>query len=363
MSAAGLCLVTALAMAGACSGKKKSHATEAAGSAGMPAGAAGQDGISEGGAAGVPSGGAGGEAGADGGAGGEAGAAGGEGGAGGEAGAAGGEGGAGGEGPTSCDFATEPISGCDSGRVCELPQVGDLGGADTALCAEDDGHCDGNELRYPNAGLVEPAGVGGCPSGMALVGSSFCMDRWEAHLIDAESGASLSPFFGPGSLNVRAASAPGALPQAYVNQVQASAACASAGKRLCTSAEWLSACTLSNDYPSLQASCNVDRDPHPVPEYFGTMDPWIWAEISHPCLTQITGTLAPAGAHAACVTSDGIADLVGNLNEWTADAAGTFRGGSFVDASLNGPGCSHATTAHDVTHSDYTTGFRCCADP
>jgi formylglycine-generating enzyme required for sulfatase activity len=238
-----------------------------------------------------------------------------------------------------------------------------MSGASAAVCVADDGHCDGNELSYPNAGLVEPAGLGGCPNGMALVNSSFCMDRWEAHLIDNGSGRSISPFFDATYYDARAVSAPGALPQSYVSQVQASSACALAGKRLCTSTEWLAACTLSSDYAGLQASCNVDRDPHPVPDYFETMDEWIWSEIDHPCLTQITDTLAPAGAHTGCVTSDGIADLVGNLNEWTDDPAGTFRGGSFVNASINGAGCSNATTAHDVSHSDYTTGFRCCSDP
>jgi hypothetical protein len=54
---------------------------------------------------------------------------------------------------------------------------------------------------------------------------------------------------------------------------------------------------------------------------------------------------------------------VGNLHEWTADPAGTFRGGFYVDTKLNGPGCLYATTAHDSSHWDYSTGFRCCADP
>ena len=41
---------------------------------------------------------------------------------------------------------------------------------------------------------------------------------------------------------------------------------------------------------------------------------------------------------------------------------GTIRGGFFVDTVLNGPGCTYATTAHDRTHWDYSTGFRCCAE-
>ena len=46
-----------------------------------------------------------------------------------------------------------------------------------------------------------------------------------------------------------------------------------------------------------------------------------------------------------------------------ADPAGTFRGGFYVDTVRNGDGCLYRTTAHDRGHWDYSTGFRCCADP
>ena len=55
-------------------------------------------------------------------------------------------------------------------------------------------------------------------------------------------------------------------------------------------------------------------------------------------------------------------DMMGNLHEWTANPAGTFRGGFYVDTTVNGEGCLYDTTAHDVLHWDYSTGFRCCAD-
>ena len=54
--------------------------------------------------------------------------------------------------------------------------------------------------------------------------------------------------------------------------------------------------------------------------------------------------------------------MMGNVHEWTADPAGTFRGGYYVDTVENGNGCLYATTAHDTSYSDYSTGFRCCAD-
>ena len=52
----------------------------------------------------------------------------------------------------------------------------------------------------------------------------------------------------------------------------------------------------------------------------------------------------------------------GNLHEWVADVDGTFRGGFYADAVLNGTGCLYRTTAHAASYHDYSTGFRCCAD-
>ena len=55
-------------------------------------------------------------------------------------------------------------------------------------------------------------------------------------------------------------------------------------------------------------------------------------------------------------------DLHGNLHEWVDDPDGTFRGGFYADASINGDGCLYVTTRHDFSYHDYSTGFRCCAD-
>jgi hypothetical protein len=70
----------------------------------------------------------------------------------------------------------------------------------------------------------------------------------------------------------------------------------------------------------------------------------------------------PTGASPACAGAEAVYDMVGNLHEWTSDPNGTFRGGWYVDATINGPGCLYTTTAHALAHSDYTTGFRCCTD-
>ena len=108
--------------------------------------------------------------------------------------------------------------------------------------------------------------------------------------------------------------------------------------------------------------CNDSRSVHPAIELYGTSASWIYGEIDSPCHTQHDGGLDRSGANAGCVSAEGIYDLMGNLHEWTADPAGTFRGGFYVDTRINGEGCFYRTTAHDTSHWDYSTGFRCCAD-
>ncbi|HVV85580.1 MAG TPA: SUMF1/EgtB/PvdO family nonheme iron enzyme [Kofleriaceae bacterium] len=217
---------------------------------------------------------------------------------------------------------------------------------------------------------TEPPGVGGCPPGMAPV-AGFCIDRWEAALVVDDGGGARrgwSPYENPGTASVIAVSAPGIVPQGYIDQVHAGAACARAGKRLCTDAEWLRACrgAANTTYPYGDTRepgvCNDARACHPAVQYFQSSDASVFSMIGHPCLDQLPDGLARTGAHAGCTSADGIYDLMGNLHEWTADPAGTFRGGFFVDTRINGDGCLYVTTAHDVSHWDYSTGFRCCAD-
>jgi formylglycine-generating enzyme required for sulfatase activity len=166
---------------------------------------------------------------------------------------------------------------------------------------------------------------------------------------------------------VRARALRGAVPQGYISGTQAAAACAEAGKRLCTDAEWLRACrgpANASVYPygntRQPGVCNDARPVHPAVELYGTGAAWIYSHIDSPCLNQLDAGLARTGSHSGCLSADGLFDLMGNLHEWTADPAGTFRGGYYVDTKLNGEGCLYVTTAHDVSHWDYSTGFRCC---
>jgi hypothetical protein len=246
------------------------------------------------------------------------------------------------------------------------------GDADVQCCTDPALACDPAAMPLPNEGLVEAALDPSCPPGMNAV-DAFCVDRYEASLVQvADDGSvvgSFSPYWNPAGTRVRAVSIEGAVPQGYIDGVSAAAACEEAGKRLCTDDEWLRACqgAAGHTYPygdvAMPGVCNDARARHPAIEYFGTDDPSIWSQLGNACILQVPDGVQTTGAYVGCTSDDGMNDMMGNLHEWTADPAGTFRGGFFVDTVLNGPGCLYATVAHDVTHWDYSTGFRCCADP
>jgi formylglycine-generating enzyme len=248
------------------------------------------------------------------------------------------------------------------------PDAGADAAVETAPADAGPASCSPDAMPQPNAGLVEGPGLGGCPAGMIPIAATppFCIDRYEAALVLASDDSPWSPYFNPGTNAVRAASIAGAVPQAYVSGVQAAAACATAGKRLCTDAEWLRACRgpANTIYPygdtRQPGACNDARAVNPVVEYFGSNDPSVFAMTGHPCIDQLPASLDPTGANAGCVTAEGAFDMMGNLFEWTADPAGTFRGGDYVDTMINGEGCLFVTTAHDTQFWDYSTGFRCC---
>ena len=93
--------------------------------------------------------------------------------------------------------------------------------------------------------------------------------------------------------DIYAVSLAGETPAAYITWFQAQEACANAGKRLPTSAEW-------------QVGANGTPDPGPDN---GTTD----------CNTASTFAVSLTGSRSACVSSRGAFDMVGNLFEWVAD--------------------------------------------
>jgi hypothetical protein len=209
-----------------------------------------------------------------------------------------------------------------------------------------------------------------CPGGMVAIEGRYCIDRYEATLIEMlPSGEEqpFSPYSTVGSRNVRAISAPNVYPQGYISAVQAERACTASGKRLCRIAEWQQACRgpQNQRYGYGEARepgrCN-DRGRSPVIQMFGFR--YDETTMNHPQLNQLAGTLAKTGEHEGCSNGYGVYDMVGNLHEWVADPNGTFYGGYYQDVASvgHGDGCGYRTTAHEARYHDYSTGFRCCSD-
>jgi len=132
--------------------------------------------------------------------------------------------------------------------------------------------CTASDNPQPNTDIAAEPGSGGCPDGMVKV-DTFCIDRYEDALVDdtpGNTGAPWSPYFNPGTTSVHAISAQNAVPQGYISQIQAGAACVAAGKRLCTDTEWLRACQgpAATTYPYgnayIATACNDYRATNPI---------------------------------------------------------------------------------------------------
>jgi hypothetical protein len=214
------------------------------------------------------------------------------------------------------------------------------------LCDGKDQDCDGRVDEAAPDTMVDVRDT----SGTLL----FHVYAYEASHPDATSSAG-------GVMTHRSCSNPNVLPWVAVTHDQAAAACAAAGLRLCTAAEWQLACAGSsgNAYPygsSYQANACNGKD------------------YDLDCATPDSDALLPTGSPygcpaattSACVSAFGAYDMSGNVQEWTSTPVSTgvfsVRGGAF-DTPAGGLTCqfSFVSFSHDFEYSNL--GFRCCADP
>jgi hypothetical protein len=127
---------------------------------------------------------------------------------------------------------------------------------------------------------------------------------------------------------------------------QAASACANAGKRLCTAAEWRWACGgagANNAFPYGN-------------QYDGGND-------MGDCWTNMLGPLALTGTASRCVTPQGLYDMSGNADEMTDVVGGLVQGrGGWAYGNVKDSSCANASTI-DLAYTNSTWGFRCCRDP
>jgi sulfatase modifying factor 1 len=155
--------------------------------------------------------------------------------------------------------------------------------------------------------------AGPCPPTMAYVQTDggVCVDLYEGALVRtlADGGEVLWEFFKDidnVDASIRAVPANAIFPQGYISQVQATAACKAAGKRLCTLEEWTAACRgrPSQDfiYPYGDAydktACNEGRA-SPIPRLFPNPT-YSYQELNDPRCNQLDGGLAHGGDFPKC---------------------------------------------------------------
>ena len=181
------------------------------------------------------------------------------------------------------------------------------------------------------------------PPSVSLQGPSgpFTIDAFEAHI---ESG--------------KAVSTAGVEPARGTTWHDARDACEAAGKRLCTEAEWLTACTGTIPIDE-NGDGKFSNDLHQGREHsYGEN----WREGAcadsrkkadpRPLIT---------GEHPECRTPEGVFDLEGVMKEWvglTPDKA-ALKGGSYFSGASARCGYHKDTESPDLR--DDSVGFRCCA--
>ena len=227
--------------------------------------------------------------------------------------------------------------------TCDLGVLPDAGTAAAEQCDGLDNNCDG---VVDNA--TGPDRVVDAMTHVQVGALDFYIDTYEASHPDATATST-------GVSAARSCSKPDVLPWRNVSFNVAQAACAAAGKTLCSAAQWQTACegVANTAYPYGNSfspfACNTE--PH---------DPISGAPDDD--------VLIPTGALAACASGPGALDLSGNLKEWTNEITGqtaggtdiaVLRGGAF-DTPAVGATCDFRTSRAAVDVLEPTYGFRCC---
>lgn len=184
---------------------------------------------------------------------------------------------------------------------------------------------------------------------MVRVGS-ICVDKYEASVWATAGGGAEGTQLGVaaddypcfnngancvGDNAIYARSQEGVTPSSGITWFQAQQACANAGKRLLTNAEWQMAVAGTPDDATGTGDCTMGG-----------------------------GAKSVAGAQSRCVSAAGVSDMVGNLWEWTADwmqgrvihAAGVGQDEGATNTG-NSYGNDAAEGIHDAPVQAFSTGL------
>ena len=206
---------------------------------------------------------------------------------------------------------------------------------------------------------VDPNDKIKCPSDMVNIENRYCIDKYEASREDATS-------FSQGVSAEPGESCSGVIPWWPVSPETAYNACQSAGKRLCTDAEFQWACVNGSSNTVYPYGNNYTADIcNGIDTFCPTPYPHCWSNISDPTNYHHSNyTVMPSGSFDGCISQDEVFDLSGNVWELVVD--------SDVDSIyylMSGAfNCIDSESLHKcATKRIYSTGypargFRCCSD-
>lgn len=175
------------------------------------------------------------------------------------------------------------------------------------------------------------------------VHKDFCIDRYEA-------GVSL-----------------GQVPPSWISYYDAERILKEKGKRICGQSEWTMACEgldiqpypYGDGYHRDRTACNFDN---PVP---AGLDVFKATGHNTESARKLDGMLRPAGSMMKCVSPFGVADQVGNLDEWVVNESGVGYRSGLMGGHVFGvrSRCRAITEGHGPSFSWYETTYRGCSDP
>ena len=150
---------------------------------------------------------------------------------------------------------------------------------------------------------------------------------------------------------------PNQKPRGNTSFEEAQKECADVGKRLCTASEWRSACLGSNHYRFGYGERYEANRCHTATSI----------DSGHSSMLKVEELLYESGQKQHC-QSDGVFDLIGNLEEWVLDdwqgREGSLEGGAWYTyteyADCSGQYSRQPDYRTSLNRPVYSAGFRCC---